>query len=276
MNIPTDSIRLMSYNILYDYGPDKEYSWISRKKYVFSLLCFHAPDIFCLQEPLQNQVDDIAEYFKDYNYVTAGCGDGISAGQHITIFYLTDKFDLLDYGKFGLSETPEKLGIIGWDAKNPRLALWVKLYQKSTMKIIYIMNTHLDHKGEIARQQSAFLINKKMFEIANNFPILVCGDFNANSDSQVYRMMINNGFTDCANIHDAINYNLSFTYHKFILNKNENKKREYADDPRVLKVIDHIFYKGAIKVLRHGILGDNLNDVYPSDHLPKLCDILLL
>jgi len=38
---------------------------------------------------------------------------------------------------------------------------------------------------------------------------------------------------------------------------------------------DHIFYTGAIKVLRHGTLGDNITGTFPSDHLPKVCDFLL-
>jgi len=42
-----------------------------------------------------------------------------------------------------------------------------------------------------------------------------------------------------------------------------------------LKIIDHIFFKGAVRVLRHAILGDSFAGIYPSDHFPKICDILI-
>jgi len=266
---------MMSFNILYDYGDESPYSWKSRKEYVFSLLKFHAPDIFCLQEPLRPQVDDLADYFSEYSYLTAGCGDGINAGQHMTIFYLNDKFEILDSNKFGLSETPMKLGIVGWDAKNPRLALWAKLLQKSTGQIVCIINTHLDHIGETARQQSALLLGNKVNEIVGDIPVLICGDFNASPESQTYRNMLDSGFIDCADAPDIVSYDLPYTYHRYLLGGDKSEVEKYKDDPRVLKIIDHIFYKGEIQVLRHGILGDNFAGIYPSDHLPKICDVLI-
>ena len=277
MNTPQKSIRLISFNILYDYGADKPFSWQARRELVFSLLRFHAPGIFCLQEPLQNQVEDISDNFRDYSYLSFGCGDGVKAGQHMSVFFLTEKFDLLDSGRFGLSETPDKLGLIGWDAKNPRLALWMKLLQRDTKGAFYVMNTHLDHVGETARQRSALLLSEKAKEIAEGSPLLLCGDFNANENSQTYKNLIDGGFTDCSNLHN-IN-DLPYTYHRFLFDKSgekvENPEEKYRDDPRVLKIIDHIFYKGAVQVLRHGILSDNYFGAYPSDHLPKMCDFLI-
>ena len=275
MNIHEDSIRLITYNILYDYGDNQPYSWKSRRDDVFPLLRFHAPDVFCLQEPLHHQVVDLADNFVEYDYLTAGCGDGELIGQHMTIFYLSNKFELIDSGMFGLSETPEKLGVVGWDAKNPRLALWVKLIQKSTDQTFYVVNTHLDHIGEMARQQSALFLCKNVKEIAGSFPVIVCGDFNANQESQTYKNMIDNGFTDCSTVPDIISYDLPYTYHRYLVGKSESEIEKFKDDPRVFGIIDHIFYTGTIKALRHGTLGDNITGTFPSDHLPKVCDFLL-
>ena len=274
MNVASNSIRLMSFNILYDYGAGELYSWESRREQVFSLLKFHAPDVFCLQEPLLNQVEDLADYFSDYSYITAGCGDGVTEGQHMSIFYLTCKFDMLDCGKFGLSETPEILGTVGWDAKNPRLALWIKLLQKDTEQSFFIFNTHFDHKGEIARQQSALLVGRKTKVISGGFPLLLCGDFNANDISRTYCNIIESGFFDCATA-AIVNYSQPYSYHKFLIAAEKSELEKYKDDARVFKTIDHIFLKGGIQVLRHGILGDNYAGIYPSDHFPKICDVLL-
>ena len=104
---------------------------------------------------------------------------------------------------------------------------------------------------------------------------MLCGDFNANLESQTYKNMLDIGFADCAFAPDIISYDLPYTYHRYLLDKDKSEIEKYKDDTRVLKVIDHIFYKGAIKVLRHGILGDNFAGIYPSDHLPKICDVSL-
>jgi hypothetical protein len=87
--------------------------------------------------------------------------------------------------------------------------------------------------------------------------------------------MINCGFVDCASLQSAINYNQPYSYHKFLPGSDAAVLEEYKNDPRVLKVIDHIFYKGKVKVLRHAILGDNFAGIYPSDHFPKMCDFLI-
>jgi len=68
MNIYKDSIRVMTYNLLYDYGDKQPYSWRSRREDVFSFLRFHAPDIFCLQEPLHHQVIDLNDNFAEYDF----------------------------------------------------------------------------------------------------------------------------------------------------------------------------------------------------------------
>lgn len=276
MNISSDCIRLITFNVLFDDRTDEPYTWQTRKNLVFNLLHFHGADVFCLQEPLKNQVDDFIKSFPNYGHYSLGCADGIDEGQHMSIFYLKEKFDMQESGCFGLSEKPELLGKVGWDAKNPRLALWMKLLQKDTMKTFYIVCTHLDHIGENARQQGALLIGKKLEELVGNLPVFVCGDFNANSESKSYKNMINYGFNDCANAPDIISYDLPYTYHKFLLGLDNSQLEIYRDDPRVLRVIDHIFYKGPVKILRHGILGDNYDGIYPSDHMPKICDILLI
>ncbi|MCL2772720.1 MAG: endonuclease/exonuclease/phosphatase family protein [Oscillospiraceae bacterium] len=275
MNIQCDSIRILTFNILYDYGDDFPYSWQSRRELVFSLLRFHAPDVFCLQEPLKNQVDDLANKFPDYDIYSVGCKDDEHEGQHMSIFYLKRKFDMLSFGRFGLSEKPDEMGYIGWDAKNPRIAVWVKLFHKDTKQSLYIASTHLDHIGEMARQQGALLLINEMRKIANDMPVLICGDFNANTDSQTYKNMIDGGFVDCSASPGIIKSDLPYTYHKFLLDKGNDEIEKFKDDNRVMKVIDHIFYKGDVKVLRHGTLSDNYMGVYPSDHFPKVCDILL-
>ncbi len=87
--------------------------------------------------------------------------------------------------------------------------------------------------------------------------------------------MINCGFVDCSNVNSIIKYDFPYTYHRFLLDKDESEKEKFTNDIRVLKIIDHIFYKGDVRILRHGVICDSYNGLYPSDHFPIICDILL-
>ena len=40
-------------------------------------------------------------------------------------------------------------------------------------------------------------------------------------------------------------------------------------------LIDYIFIKGNIKVMRYGVLTDMLNALYPSDHCPVLSTLII-
>ena len=72
---------------------------------------------------------------------------------------------------FWLSETPDKPGF-GWDAVCNRTVTWIKLKDKITKKTFYVFDTHFDHRGNKAREESAKLILKSIKEInKENLPL---------------------------------------------------------------------------------------------------------
>lgn len=277
MNLPAASLRVLTFNILYDQREDAPFDWNSRRDHVAALLRFHAPDIFCLQEPLRHQVQELQALFPDYDCVAVGSEDGRQVGQHLASFYLREKLELLDRGFFSLSEEPQSLGLPAWDAQYPRIAVWLKLKQKKNGKTLAIFNTHFDHHGEEARRQSALLLGRKALEIAADLPMLLCGDFNANPQSSMYAALLAEGFRDCAEL-APLRYGPDFTYHRFSLDEHAFDA-EQAEIPeplrRVFRTIDHIFAWRELRVLRHGVLADRFQGNYPSDHMPKLCDVLI-
>lgn len=276
LNIPKDAIRLITFNILRDYPNEEPHTWKTRRHHIISLLRFHAPDLFALQEPKKNQVDDIAQAFADYGTYGVGRDDGIHKGEHVPIFYEKNTFDVLDKGHFWLSETPDVIASKGWDAAITRTAVWMKLRQKASGKAFMIMNTHFDHKGQEAMAQSALLIDKKIKELAGDLPVLFCGDLNSVQTSIAYQNLISSGFTDAAYAQGITSYGPPFTYHNFISTDEMFAKSIHAGKKmRALEIIDYIFTKGPVRVLRHGVLGDHFLGDYPSDHMPKLCDVVI-
>ena len=77
-----ESINVMTYNIRLNVDSDGDHAWPHRKADVISVLRFHKADIFCLQEVVHNQMEDVTAAFQDFEYVGVGRDDGISAGEY--------------------------------------------------------------------------------------------------------------------------------------------------------------------------------------------------
>jgi Endonuclease/Exonuclease/phosphatase family. len=59
------------------------------------------------------------------------------------------------------------------------VATWGVFEDKSTGKRLFMLNTHLDHMGKVARHEGALLVINKVKELSRNYPVIVTGDFNA-------------------------------------------------------------------------------------------------
>ena len=107
-------------------------------------------------------------------------------------FYNTDKFDVLDSGDFWLSETPDSVSF-GWDAVCRRICTWGKFRNKETGFTFVYFNLHMDHKGIVARAESAKLILQKIKEFPEPLPVMLSGDFNVDQTNESYRLLNESG-----------------------------------------------------------------------------------
>src|SRR6185295_13279814 len=118
------------------------------------------PDLLGTQETLAVQRDFLVEQLPTHAVFAAGRDDGKERGEMAALFYRKERFEKIDGGHFWLSDTPEKIGVKGWDAALPRIATWVKLRDlkvKDAKPILYI-NVHFDHQGKKARVESGKLM----------------------------------------------------------------------------------------------------------------------
>jgi endonuclease/exonuclease/phosphatase family metal-dependent hydrolase len=212
------------------------------------------------QEALPDQMDDLEAAFPDFAYEGIGRDDGKREGEFSAVFFNKLRFEQLDGGSFWLSETPEKCSF-GWDAACRRICSWVKLKEKASEQVIFVFNTHFDHKGEEARKESARLILQKVEEItAGAGSVVLCGDFNLPPDSAPVGL-ITEKLVDAFEVSELPPYGSIATYHGFT----------YDDPPR--QRIDYVFVSPDIKVLRYGALTDSRDRVFFSDHLPVLVSL---
>jgi endonuclease/exonuclease/phosphatase family metal-dependent hydrolase len=251
----------MSYNIrvAVDEGTN---SWGNRKEKVASMIRFHHADIVGLQEALKIQVEDLITLLPEYDWSGVGRDDGRDKGEFSAILFRKEKFELLKGYTFWLSETPDTVSV-GWDAALPRIASWVKLKDKETGKTFLHLNTHFDHVGAEARNNSAKLIIKKISEMQNivELPIIITGDLNCNPESDPYRIFTAS-FVDTRtnSIHPFYGSDITFNgFGNSIIPGNR---------------IDYIFVNNLILTYQTGIIGEIFDGNYPSDHMPVIAEII--
>lgn len=267
---PTDNltpIQVMSFNIRMDTQADGVNQWSNRKDMASNALVFYDVDICGAQEVLHHQLTDMLERLPGYASVGVGREDGKTKGEYSPILYKKDRFTLLDSGNFWLAEELNTPGIKGWDAACERIATWAILKDNQTGISFFVLNTHLDHMGKIARHESAELLLNQINQLGTNLPVIVTGDFNATPDDDPILVLMNTEnpkalkhTRDLA----ALTYGPDWTFHNY--GKIPFRKRDW---------IDYIFVKGNFEVLTNGVLTDTHDELYLSDHCPVLVSLII-
>ena len=246
-------IKYISYNIRYANTSDGDNAWDIRKPATKEMIEREQPDVFGLQEALIGQLQYIDSNFPQYSRVGVGRDDGKEDGEFMAVYYRNDKFKLLENGNFWLSETPDQCSM-GWDAACKRIVTWAKLKDLDSKKVFYVFNTHLDHVGEVAREQSILLIVKRINEIVKDdkMPVLLSGDFNSNVSSPIFDPLKNIMKDSRAILPES---EWIPTYNSF---------GNGGDS-----MIDYIFYKNA-EVQDFKTLNGDYGKPYISDHYPVM------
>ncbi|MCF0199682.1 MAG: endonuclease/exonuclease/phosphatase family protein [Bacteroidaceae bacterium] len=262
---PTTQVRCATFNIRYANAGDAKIGcgWDVRGKRVADFVLAQRLDLVGMQEVLHSQLQDLLRMLPEYDYVGVGRTDGRERGEFAPILFRRDRYEVMDKGNFWLSEHPEQVGVKGWDAALERIASWVKLRDRKTQRVFMMVNTHFDHVGHTARQESAKLIMRKIEEIVGTNPAFVTGDFNITEADAVYQTMVTNEFRmlDAFHITDW-HHGTQHTFHDF------------CRIPRQQCVkIDFIFVTPNVRVTDTFILPENA-DCQLSDHNPHWADLV--
>lgn len=268
----TTSLNVMTFNIRYA-NPDDGYNfWNNRKELVESMIQYHEADIVGLQEALRSQLDDLAAMLPDYEWFGVCRTDGTTNpdpdNEFSAILYKKDRFERLDGATFWLSETPEMPGSKSWDAAITRIVTWAKFRDKQSGKEFFHFNTHFDHVGTKAREESAKIILEKIAAIAGgDAPIILTGDFNCNETETPYRVITDKN--DKRHLQDAML--VSKLPHHGPLSTWSGFSFPGVPGRR----IDFIFVKNKVEVLKHAALSDSWSGRFPSDHLPVVSKLAI-
>ena len=177
-----EPLSVMSFNVRYGTAKDGDHVWDNRKDAACAMIVDQHPAVFGVQEALDFQLAYFQEHCPGYKYVGVGREDGIAKGEHMAVFYDTERIELKEWGTYWLSETPFQPSL-GWDAVCRRTATWALLLDKATDRPFYFVNTHLDHVGKEARRNGLLLLVERIGAMnPDGWPMILTGDMNVYPD----------------------------------------------------------------------------------------------
>lgn len=258
------ALRVMSFNIRYNEPRDGKNAWLNRKDKVAGVIRFHKADLVGLQEALIGQLKDLEAALPDFAYCGVGRDDGGEKGEFSAILYRKSRFKLLETKTTWISETPLVPGSKGWGANYARIVTWAKFYDKASKKTFVHFNTHFDHEAEKARQEGAKIIVKLTQELGGKVPFVITGDLNTVEDSEGYRIFTAQGnrIKDTAHTSRNPSFGPTTTWNGFGAMVPNRK-------------IDYVLVRDDIIVNEHGVLADQWDGLWASDHLPVLAEVEL-
>ena len=216
--------------------------WERRCHVVCDILRVESFDIFGSQEVLHSQMADLQRALPEYDFVGVGRNDGKTEGEYAPIFYKKDRIKCLQSGTFWLSETPDVVASVGWDAKYTRICTWGQFKDRRTGKKFWMFNLHMDHRGVEARKQSALLVMERIKKMCGKQPYILLGDFNVDQFNPIYPMMMESGlFVDCHDV-AAVRFAPTGSMNYF--------KTDFKTDSR----IDHVLVSDDFDVLDYTVL----------------------
>ena len=258
-----NQVIVASYNTASPWGNFIEGTYTTRRCHLFAQqINYILPDILGVQELNSIWQKKFEELLPQYAYygVKRGGDEKEETSEMSGIFYLKDKYELVESNTFWISNTPEKESKFEGAACN-RICSYVVLKNKNTGKLLAHFNTHLDHVSTEAQDLGGRLIANKSDEIKTKYgeiTTVITGDFNQYPDGLAIKALKDKGFTSAADTVE--NGNTRTTY--------QGWGRDYYDAP-----IDFIFTDSANKISNYTVHDEKWDNSFVSDHFMITAEI---
>ncbi len=258
----TVQLRVMTFNVRYATAPDGDNGWEHRRELLIETVRKFDPDVLGLQEALADQLDEIAAQLPTHTVIGVGRDDGKRKGEFSALLIRTDRFEIVDSGTFWLSETPNLIASKSWDAALCRIATHATVRDRKADEHIFLLNTHWDHQGEIARIESAKLVAQSIeAALQKKHFVIVTGDLNCTQESKGYQIL-SRSLRDVYRAANPEKRRDEATFHNFRGNTPGD-------------AIDFIFASRDLRVRGATIDRTQREGRYPSDHFPVTAELLL-
>ncbi|MBR5661352.1 MAG: endonuclease/exonuclease/phosphatase family protein [Bacteroidales bacterium] len=259
-------IRFANYNMRVIMSADTaDRAFPERKPFILKRISDHDFDIIGAQEVNDEMKASLIE---DLSATYDVVGEGRRAdrkGEGTPIFYKKDRFELLKWGSFWLSETPDVPGSKSWDSSLERIAIWTVFLDKTTKKKFFYINTHFDHRGPVSRAKAAEILLDKARELCEGLPVFFTGDLNTSSDTEPIAILSDNELVkDSYTSSETAPTGRKSPYYAFDFDRPDSDRGDY------------IFVPKDATVSSYACIDDDIRDrQYSSDHCPVLAVVTL-
>lgn len=293
------SMTVMTLNLCEgDLPADSPNAWEKRREICVSVITSYSPTILCTQQGLKWQLEFLQQCLPGYDqFGISRKGSEDTLDEHCTIFYDTEKVELLEGGTFWLSESPSVPGSMSWGSTEPCIATWATFQLKRVEPpgfSFQIVNTYLDEFSPRSRRRSALLTWQHIASLPPNLPVVYCGGFNVQKESTTGRFLLGRsrehgvvGDMRDAWLNARVRKNVSLirTYHAFI-----GDKRGAVEFLKLIfralclcwgsqiqdLHVDWILFRGRSLVpVSCEVVNDNIDGFYPSSHYPVFAEFML-
>jgi len=251
-------LTIMTFNLRVNVSFDGDNAWPYRKQHAAELIRRVNPLVIGTQEGRYDMLRDLDSELPQYSRLGEG-RSGYESGnlqmdECCAIFYRKDLIKPIKQGQFWLSDTPEVAESISWDSSYSRFCTWAcfETIDNSEQRF-YVFNTHFDHEGQQAREESAKLIIDRITQIheAEGYPVLLTGDFNS-YPNDLGIIKLQEALIDASTVLDEP---MGLTFHDY--------KGGTEGEP-----IDYLFFTQDVTVLETIVYRDEIEGRFPSDHYP--------
>lgn len=256
-------MKILTCNIRCYGARDGDNAWDRRRDFCIEVMRRRQPDLICLQECWQEQHADLTAALPEFD--AYGMIDE-PLGRHPmnAVFFRRDRFGLVSQGGYWLSQTPHVAGSSAWDSACVRLANWLRLEETATGREFRVVNTHLDHVSQSAREQQARLIVEDAAAYPDAYPQLLTGDMNCDAANPALEVFRRGGWRDTyAQMHG--DEDPGHTFHGF---------RGPDFDSQIGKM-DWVLARGVVVVEDAEVIRDADDGRFPSDHYFVGADVRL-
>jgi endonuclease/exonuclease/phosphatase family metal-dependent hydrolase len=234
-------------------------------------------------------------------------GDRDDGGEGICCIYNKTRFEEVSCGRFWLWATdpgvPGKLTLNGDSANNKRIAVWIRLRDKSTGKEFVVSSVHIDNSNTSDDQAAGFpIMTWQVNTYLNNLqarskgeddllPIIMGGDFNCGPGHNVIKNISSPKYDYADTRIAARNLKKPISYPDTSLAETDAAARstmvniertyslgsgyKYTATQNIYSAFDYIFMKRCYSLNYHKIHTPQAGNVVMSDHNPVTTEIVM-
>lgn len=264
--VKTFGIKVMSFNLDQAYGSDS-----TKQQKILSHILNELPDLLGVQEETVAWQNFLVGALESEGYKRVGEFRSTSPShayygyrEASSIYYNADRYELIDYGTFWLSSTPDVEGSVGtgWSSSAlfPRVCTWVLVEDRLSGERYAYFNSHFSYEAVALRYESAKLIMSKVQELG--VPAFFSGDLNyaSNEETDTYAVITDVMEDSRTAAEETMDGN---TFHNYGYGPGES----YSDGKCKTVPIDYIFATtGDFDALTFKILSETGSKGNPADY----------